>query len=172
MSRHIMASVGLILWSWAAAAHAHELPGSTATVTLRDGLVTIDAHLDVDAWMRAQTARALPAMVASAKAQAESLTVRVDGQPVTMTLQRFPTADEVHRVLQRPGRADHGHHPKVVTVRWRATRAEPSATTVIVRFPEAVGPVLVSFVEPRSRVIAPGGAARFESRRAPSRGDP
>jgi len=162
MTCRTLASIGLVLACWSGAADAHQLPGSTATVALRDGLVTVEGHLDIAAWMRAQTASHLPEMVASAKAQAAALTVRLDGEPVPMTLERFPSVDRIHAVLQRPAGDGEAHHPKVVRVQWRAVRAMPGASSVTVRLPEAVGHVLVSFVEPRSRLATPGGTARFE----------
>ncbi|MFT5429817.1 MAG: hypothetical protein ACI9OJ_000489 [Myxococcota bacterium] len=161
--------LGLIVGLWAVGASAHQLPGSTATVVLRDGLVTIKANLEIEVWIRAQPAGDLTAMVAAAKKQATKLTVRVDGKTVPMTLEQFPSVAAIHALLQQPKPKAHGHHPKVVAVQWRATRAVPDAAVVTVNFPRSVGRVLVSFVEPRSRVVAPGATANFKSRRSPNR---
>lgn len=162
-------SILLLITLLSVSASAHQLPGSTATIVLRDGLVTVDANLDIAAWMRGQNVkkpRTLEATVASAKKEAATLTVLVNNRPVVMSLLEFPSVESVHRVLQRPApKKGHGKHPKVVRVQWRAVRSMPKATSVTVRFPKAVGDVLVTFVEPRSKVVKPGGPARFKSRR-------
>lgn len=144
---------------------AHELSGSTATVVLRDGLVRVDANLDIRAWLSTQPTGELTAMLATARQQATALVVHVDGQPIAMTLVDFPTAQQVHGVLQSPQAKGHVHMARVVPVRWRATQAVPNAQAVSVRFPTGVGSLLVSFVEPRSQVAEPGTTATFKSRR-------
>lgn len=145
---------------WASSASAHELPGSTATVTLRDGLVTVEANLDIEALMRAQTTGELTAMTLAARKQAELLEVRLDGLPLPMKLTRFPNAAHIHQVLQRPQGNAH-NHPKIVQVNWQAQRVSPTASQVTIAFPPEFGQILVSFVEPRSQLVAPGVAARF-----------
>lgn len=145
--------------------HAHELSGSTATVVLRDGLVRVDANLDIRAWLSTQPRGELTAMLATARTQAATLVVRIDGRPMPMTLVKFPTAEQVHRVLQSPETKGHSHGPRVVPVRWQATRSVPNAHAVSVQFPPAIGRVLVSFVEPRSQIAEPGAAVGFKSSR-------
>lgn len=153
----------------ATGAAAHELSGSTATVSLRDGLITIDANLDIVTWLSSQPEGDLTAMVAAARAQAQAIVVQVDGVAVALELLHFPTTRQVHAVLQRPAPADHRHAPKIVAVQWRALKAVPTAKSVTVRFPLALGPILVAFVEPRSQILGAGQAARFPTRQAARR---
>lgn len=156
----MMALLSLPLSFWPAAAAAHELPGSTATVVVRDGLVTIDANLDVETWMRAQPSGKLEVMVAAAKKEASAISVLVDGQKMEMELLAFPTVEQVHAVLQQ--KSDGHSHPKLVQVRWQAKRTAPRLVSVAVAFPTDIGPVLVTYLEPRSQLVQPGGTALFE----------
>lgn len=168
MSKVLQLLAGALVLLFSLNAPAHELPGSTATVVLRDGLVTVEANLDIKTWLRAQKARELTQMLASARSQAASLTVQLNGRVVPMTLTRFPTAARVHQILQRTSAKEkgHTHAPKVVKVHWRAARATPAAKAVTVSFPKSIGPVLVSFVEPHSQVVPAGGAAHFKSKQS------
>lgn len=142
-------------------ANAHELPGSTATVVVRDGLITIDANLDVEAWMRAHSSVKLETMVAAARKEANALTVLVDGKKMEMELEVFPSVEQVHAVLQRKTEGGHAH-PKIVEARWQAKRAKPALKSVVASFPPSAGEVRITFLEPRSQLVTPGGKAPFE----------
>ncbi len=159
--KHIFLGVIFMFVFLASEASAHELPGSSATVVVRDGHVTIHANLNIKSWMLAQKSKRLDVKVKSARKDAEKLSVLVNNKPVKMTLKRFPTTEQVHAILQQ--KSDDKHHPKLVNVIWEATRAIPNFDSVSVNFPVGVGDVLLSFFEPRSKIIKPGKKGTFRT---------
>jgi len=166
-----------VLWLAVAAAmpaQAHTLEVATARVTLRDGQVAVAAHVDLLSVMQAsRTADDVPLGIlavvdpdgfdAVARSAGEGLqretTLHVDGQPVTTTGWSLPEPDALREEAQRRFMAravDDPVHQELSAVAFEARVARPPST-VSVALPAAVGPVLVSFVQP-VRQLADAGA--------------
>ncbi len=152
----------------APAASAHELPVSSATVSLRDGLVTVDATLDMRRWLSSAGGGELNRMLAALKKQAaREVVITLGDKRVPLKVVGFPSADQVHAALQaasKPRKGKRHYHPALLPVRLEARKALRGGAALKVTFPKALGPVVVSFVQPRTRYLKPGQAASFKVR--------
>jgi len=164
----IAARLAVVALAWVSVAGAHALDVGTARVTLRD------AHVDVIAeWDLFLLVEGTPTSVATAsetelatthaklKHAIEAQTVlEVDARTAALALTGFPGPNELRAVAAALS-AEGNDHGALVRMRLEASRAFPSATTIALRTPLALGPVLVSFVQPASSLVAPGGVASF-----------
>lgn len=152
----------------AGSAQAHALDVGTARVTLRDAHVEVIAEWDLFLLVEGTpttvaTASESDLVTLHAKLEhaIEAQTVlEVDARTTPMALTGFPGPNELRGIaaaLSAEGK-DHG---ALVRMRLEAPAAFPAATSVALRTPVALGPVLVSFVQPASSLVAPGGRASF-----------
>lgn len=161
-----------------APSRAHPLEEGTARVTLRDDHLEVAADWDVfllvDATPTALATCSDEALAATyarlRRAIEEGTTLRVDGARVPLTLTGFVSAPELRALAATLSAAgqDHGERARM---RLEARRAVPGARVVTLAAPAALGPVVVSFVQPATRYALPGSAALFEvmaPRRAPA----
>lgn len=171
---------------------AHELPTTTATMTLRDGHLELRISVDLLAWfgqLEGDGAEGVARLVQTDPARLEllrqrareqiarELVVRVDGVQVAIDAVRFPGARPVRAAAGRalvasalaaeadaPGLQAHAEMlPLVVEVRLRAR-----PRSLDVRFPAAFGAVQAQLVEPRIQTTRPGGVASFVTSDQPS----
>lgn len=158
---------------------AHPLEEGTARVTLRDD------HLEVAAdWDLFLLVDGAPTAVATCSDEAlattyarlrreieEGTTLRVDGSLVPLTLTGFISPPEL-RAMAATLSASGQDHGERVRMRLEARRAVPNARAVTLSAPAALGPVVVSFVQPATRYAWPGRPASFDvlsTQRPPSR---
>ena len=83
-----------------------------------------------------------------------------DGSPVEITLRTFPTPPEV-RMRAAQASATHEDHPGRVQLRFESSASLLEARTLAVTLPRSLGPVLVTFVQPSTRLAATTGPAQF-----------
>lgn len=168
----------LALWmgpAWVPSAHAHSLEVTTARITLRDGHVAVTAQLDVLELM--QTTRAtddvplgLLAVVDPAafdtlakdtwSAVQRDTTLVVDGAPVVPADWSFPDIEDLRAEAQRAFMAqavDEHVHPRFSSLSFEAPLSRPPSR-IEVALPHAVGPVLMSFVQPVSQLAEAGAS--------------
>lgn len=124
---------GLLLLA-CGSAWAHTPTGPTARVTVRDGHLTVELEV---ALADLETARAaLPDVVA-----------RIDGRPAPLAIDPAHSGLPSHRGFAR--------------VALASAEPVPADAAVSLTLPAALGPVAVTFVEPRMQYVAGGGTARF-----------
>lgn len=156
------------------APHVHPLDLSTARISLRDGHVEILAELDllllVGADPTAVATAPEPALVAHldrARRRLETETrLVVDGEPVELVLRELPAPPEL-RALAATLSAAQRDHGALASVRLEAPRPVIEARTLALSLPPALGPTLVTFVQPATRHAAPGRPAAFAVLMAP-----
>lgn len=150
-------------------AHAHTLSMNTARISLRDEHIELQAEIDPRVFasrLDPQTsdfgkldAAALQAWVTRAnEILAKQTTLRVDGQPVDAELRLgidSKLLDEQSRASAAPA------HEHLVPIRWEVREPFVAAKRIEVVFPAALGPVLVTFVQPATHWTAPGTTAGF-----------
>jgi hypothetical protein len=159
----------------AAVAGAHSLTESTARLTLRDGHFELSA--DVDLLLLAEIdatamATASPSALGSEHARLrqvlESQTALVvDGLRIPLRLATFLEPMQLQVVaaaLSAEGRS----HGGLVRIVFDSAMLAPTASTVTLTLPPALGPVLVSLVQPTTRYAPPGQSAAFVLRPAPA----
>ncbi len=133
-------------------AQAHDLEGNTAQVSLRDGNLRIHLRIRADA---------LPA----SKALQAGTLVKIDGRTVPLKLRTYPNRDAVMRALASAAiEADLGAHahPAYFRVDLESEEAGWVGNTLSVQFPRRLGPVLVSFVQPKTQLLSQGATAAFD----------
>lgn len=150
-------------------ADAHELPTSTARVSLRDLALEVSAEID-PLPLLAQIQKAdlaslreeeLVSLLARAKEVLETETrLLADGQRVDLMLTIGIEPSEVRSLLALSPEARHTH-AHLVPIRWEAKEPLAAAKQLSLALPTALGPVLISFVQPQSRYAMPGSAASF-----------
>lgn len=153
----------------APAAAAHELSEGTARVTLRDGHLEVAADWDLYPLVDADpTALATgpEATVEGARARLvarieRETRLRVDGVAVELAVTAGPSVDEL-RALSAQVSASGERHGGRARFRLEARGAYERARQVTLSPPVALGPVLVSFVQPASRYTRPGETASFD----------
>ncbi len=156
---------------------AHDLDMNTARVSVRDGNVEIHALIDLVAWFEALADRPTsltlstlqPSEFAELSARArrqlvERLHLEVDGERVDLRLRQFPSDDEILQAAARNLVAhqldDHPHRTRSpIVLEIAAPSHEPGELQV--RFPDLLGDVLVSFVQPRTQLAAAGATSRY-----------
>jgi hypothetical protein len=147
---------------------AHALDVATARVTLRD------AHVDVIAeWDLFLLVEGNPTAIATAsetllheshakvKRVVETQSVlRVDGETRRLEATGFPGPDEFRALAATLSSEGHDHGARV---RLRLEAPEPvmSAKGLTLAFPAALGPVVVTFVQPATNFAAPGASSSF-----------
>lgn len=158
-------------------AGAHDLDMNTARVSVRDGNVEIHALLDLVAWFEALADQSTPLTLstiqpdefAELSAQArrqlvESLHLEIDGERVDLRLREFPSDDEVLEAAARNLVAhqldDHPHRTRSPVILEVAAPSQHPGE-IRVRFPDPLGEVLVSFVQPRTQLAATGATSRY-----------
>ncbi|PRP90964.1 hypothetical protein ENSA5_60390 [Enhygromyxa salina] len=133
-------------------AHAHELETNTARVSLRDGNLTIDLRAD---------AGSLPdpdALLAGTR-------LKLDGAEVALELRSFPSREQlVNAAAAVAIETDLGGHAhaRLLPVEYESASAGWSGQTLEIHFPAELGPVLVTFVQPKTQQLQAGATARFE----------
>lgn len=170
--------------SFASRGDAHQLDVTTARVVLRDGHTEIVAEIDVlglllqtgsaphdaaaDATALATASEdVLASRVAVARAVVEQgARLDVDGVSIPLALRAFPTPKEVRFLAARLS-ADPSAHGAASTLRLESTRVVPEARSIAVKMAPELGSVLFSFVQPATRLGAPGAAAAFTVLEAP-----
>lgn len=165
-------------------AEAHELPTATARVTLRDDHVSVTADMDVLAYV-VQTSGAgtaaslagtdeaeLAELVRRARSSLETeARLEADGERVDLEIRAFPSVVEIRAVAEWFVAAPHAHG-ELRPVQLEGKRSVPGARRIALSLPPAVGPVLVTFVQPRARWTTPGGTAAFSVLGLPAPGPP
>lgn len=151
------------------AAAAHPLDVGTARVSLRDQHLEVLAEVDL---------LALSAVDPTALATSDDATLQaawdglrhaleagahlgVDGLERPLTVTAFPSVAELRALaatLSAAGRA----HGELARVRLECERPVVEARALSLVLPEALGPVLVTFVQPATRYTAAGRSASFE----------
>ncbi len=175
-------SCGLCLAPQVAGAHVPQ--ESTARVSLRDGHVALSLNFDLVGVLEHEHGAALMFGQVSEEALAQELdnikhvleqetTMRLDGEPVPLRVQEFPSLDAIQRqAVQALVRSDLDPHGPVSLqeVRLLAVAAFPDAQTLSLSLPGVMGRSFVTFDEPRSRLVEPGKTASFHS--TAKNGDP
>ena len=159
----------------APAAGAHALSETTARLTLRDG--HFDVVLDVDLFLlvpegptavATATGEAVSGRLAALRQQLETGTrLQVDGARVPLRWKDGPSAaafQAAAAVLSASG-MEHGERFRVGL---DAVESNLGAREVALEVPAGLGPVVVSFVEPVTAYLPPGGQARFTVRARPA----
>ncbi len=164
MNLRVFVVMGLLV----AQASAHALDVATARVTLRD------AHVDVIAeWDLFLLVEGNPTAVATAsetllhethakvKRVVETQSVlRVDGEARRLEATGFPGPDEFRALAATLSAEGHDHGARV---RLRLEAPEPvmSARALTLALPAALGPVVVTFVQPATNFAVPGASSSF-----------
>ena len=147
---------------------AHALDLGTARLTLRDDHVEILAEVDLfllcdasptaiaistEPELGAQSARLVTAVETGTK-------LTIDGGPVSLRVRAMPPPAEL-RAMAATLSADGKEHGRLVPIRIEALGAfhEPKSMSLVL--PSALGPVLVTLVQPVTRYAAPGAPASF-----------
>lgn len=171
MSARTLASTLCLLACLCASAttSAHPLEEGTARVTLRDDHLDVvidwDVFLLLDASPTA-VATSTDAALATTHARLrheieEGTSLRVDGASVALTLTGFLTPEDLRAMAATLSAAGQSHGERA-RMRLEARRAVPGARVVTLSAPPALGPVVVSFVQPATRYAWPGRPASFD----------
>lgn len=166
-----------------AASPAHELQETTARIALRDHHVSVQLDVDLLAWLeRVRGGRgelpvdtlavadpeALAALRTLALEQLSTASIVVDGVASVPEAIRAPAAADVQRIamerLVARGVDPHAHGERASF--WLDLRADGPPDSVGIVLPESVGSVLVTFVQPASRLVSAGEGAMFTVPRA------
>ena len=159
-------------------AGAHVPQESTAHVSLRDGHVALSLDFDLVGVLEHEHGAALMLGQVSEEALAQALgnikhlledetTLRLDGEPVRLQVQEFPSIDEIQRqAVQALVRSDLDPHGPVPhqEVRLQAVAAFPGAQSLSISLPAVMGRSFVTFDEPSSQFVEPGKAVTFYAR--------
>ncbi len=158
-------------------AQAHELHEPTARVTLRSGHAEVRLRLDMlDAMGRigepgvpiahlpAVDPTGFAALAAKTRAQLAAETVLwVEGRRVPLALTAFPRTEALVELARQQAMQKlvdpHAHAPRWevrLEVRLKARPAE-----VALELPKALGPMMVTFVEPTITRATPGHPSRY-----------
>lgn len=152
----------LMLWSLVSTvcsrqAHAHERVGSTARVSLRDGNLTVDLRVGAGSWV-------------GADALLEGTRIRLDGVDVPLKLRRAPSRQAVAEAAVSVAiETDLGghRHSRPLSVMLESAASGWRGEALEVQLPHALGPVLVTFVQPSTHRIDAGATSRFDVLAAP-----
>lgn len=153
---------------------AHPLHLNTAQLTLRDAHLEVLLHVELMpllARLAPEPASADPLVLAAGsesqlmeasdrvtKLLSTGVRLSVDGQPIPLELRSFPTPAELRALAGVSALNGHG---ELTGIHLEATQLTPEAQAVALTLPEALGPVLISFVQPSSQYTTPGATARF-----------
>lgn len=157
-----------LLASWSANAQAHALDLNTARVSLRDGLVEVVAEWDLFLLVPPS-----PTEVATATDEALSgihralietiekgTSLRIDDASHSLRIRGFPSPAELRAIAAglSSTQKDHG---ALVRFSLESERSAPHPRQVSFASPASLGPVLVSFVEPRMQLASAGQSVSF-----------
>jgi hypothetical protein len=150
-------------------ARAHSLDEGTARITLRDEHVEVTAEWDIFLLVDRS-----PTDVATARAETlnetharlwrvieEGTTLRADGARVALELTGGPSPQEF-RALAATLSASGREHGERVRLRLESRVPVRNARRVTLSVPPALGPVVVTFVQPASWYTRPGATASFD----------
>lgn len=148
---------------------AHPLEEGTARITLRDGHVDVVAEWDLFALVAAPPTTVatcdettLGSLHDGLRHRIETETaLRVDGTAVPLSLTGAPDRAEFRALAAQLSAAGQEHGARV-RLRLESARTVQGARRLSLRAPAALGPVVVSFVQPASRYLRPGSEADFE----------
>ncbi len=147
---------------------AHALQANTAKVTLRDGHLDLVADIDLFALATQSSTQLATGSEAALRDQATELknrllrevTVQVDGVRIPLVLREFPTALEI-RALAAELSSKLSDHGTLVHITFESPTDANLAAKIAVQMPVALGPTLVSFVQPASHYANAGDTATF-----------
>jgi hypothetical protein len=151
-----------------ATATAHELHANTARITLRDGHLDIAAEVDLFALTNqsaTQIATASELDLASyitalkSRLQREMVLV-VDGVTVPLLLRGFPGSSEM-RGLAAELSSINTEHGMLVRLEFESPTDANQAQMIALQLPAALGPTLMSFVQPASSYATAGAMSSF-----------
>ncbi len=150
-------------------ARAHSLDEGTARVTLRDEHVEVTTEWDLFLLVDRS-----PTDVATARAETlaetygrlrraieEGTTLRADGSRVPLELTGAPSAEEL-RALAATLSASGREHGARVRLRLESRSPVRDVRRVTLSVPPALGPVVVTFVQPATWYTRPGATASFD----------
>lgn len=157
-------------------AWGHALEETSGRVELRGDHLSLSLNADLGAWLQrlsddprpvgvlAMTdPEGLEALLDEAREELERAHVRVGEQEVSLRVTHLPPADEARAALTRglheAMTGEHGHAPRVSL--GLEGRLPPTGGVVQVQLPASLGPVVLSFSEPQSATLPPGGSAEF-----------
>jgi hypothetical protein len=160
----------------ASVAAAHALTESTARLSLRDGHFELSADvdlmlladLDATAVATASTSDLVAAHARLRQALESQTALVVDGVKIPLRLTAFPEPTQLQVVaaaLSAEGRS----HGGMVRIVFDSETLAPAASAVALSLSPALGPVVVSLVQPTTRYAPPGQPAVFALRPAPTR---
>lgn len=161
----------------AASAHALGLP--TARVSLRDGHIEVQLDLDLLPLLGGDptvVATAAPPDLARRLQESRALLQResrllIDQTSAPLTLRAFPAADEVRAACASLSAAGHGDGARVL-LRFESPASALTASAVSLALPAALGPAVITFVQPATQYVGPGAPARFAVLATPPAKDP
>lgn len=147
---------------------AHALDLGTARLTLRDDHVEILAEVDLfllsdvsPTEIAISTEPALAAQATRLVGAIETGTkLTIDGATVALRVRAMPPPAEL-RAIAATLSADGKDHGRLVPIRIEALGAFHEPKAMSLAMPSALGPVLVTLVQPVTRYAAPGAPASF-----------
>ena len=147
----------------ASTASAHTLDIATARLSLREGHLEIYAELDLLALIPTIDRSTLSDVDLRRAAERLGATTRltVDGREIAVSLGATPAVSQVRQFTAEG-------HGRLLPVRLEAATGTGELGRLDVAFPPEVGPVLVTLVQPRTRLAPPGGTVGFEGPSKPS----
>lgn len=133
-------------------AHAHELTSNTARVGLRDGNITIHLRASAGSWVAPDELL-------------DGTRIRLDGADVPLKIRSFPDHEAI--IEAAVGAAIEtdlgGHrHARLLSATLESTSSGWRGDTLEVLFPGELGPVLVTFVQPKTHQLSAGATVRFD----------
>lgn len=170
-------------------AHAHDYHGSSASVSLRDGNVSIVVHTDlVDLLSRSNDFAdrlKLGRLPASELEQAIGRTqdeitngqwLFLNGQPMKLKIRHFPDSTEIATAAtkafirtQLEGDKGGSHaHPTTSIIKLEAEKHQIDVSDVVVKFPESWGDLLITFTEPHTQLLQAGHEVSLKAVPAPA----
>lgn len=158
---------------------AHELNSTTGTITLREGHLRLDLHVDVLRWLQALDdgrqsipierlslvdPSALDALVLEAKhALSKQLRLEVNGEHIAVARIQFPAPTLIHEAGKSLTMArsldTHAHAPKMPIVIEATLLQAPEQVSV--QLPPSLGKAFVQLIRPQSKVLAAGQTGSY-----------
>lgn len=152
-----------------ATAQAHPLDESTARVSLREAHLEVVVDCDVFLMVSPSPTEVATASEGSLRAtharlrrELESGTsLRVDGALVPLTVTGFVEAPEL-RAMAATLSASAQTHGARARIRLESSRVYDNPRSITLSGPAALGPLVVTFIQPATRYAWPGRPASFE----------
>ncbi|HYX36570.1 MAG TPA: hypothetical protein VE954_25965 [Oligoflexus sp.] len=145
---------------------AHEAEEASVGLTLRDKAVEVRLNIDVDSWVEGITGLPLPMehpealepMLLIARNNLQQMVLTVGGKKVDLVLVQFPAAEELIHEAE-----DHGHSGHMrSTVILKGTLTTPAQGEVALSAPKEMGPVIMSFYQPKTLWVPAASKAHFK----------